>query len=455
MAPHSLWLAMLHGRTGSTLREYEHALEALPLRDANRSPSFVVLVGRRTKSEILRHFLRGADADCLPQNHGQAYLWYDRRSKHGENPTVYVDCELQTYDRSQCKGSNGRGPDTTRTMDWAVSSPRLFTRRKMGNLLCARVIAPLSAAVCYFASDLGGMRAVATLLAEQGVEKPPSDLPETVLPHVLVVVETASQDFDATVTESEFVESVVEIMRSLERYRREGDVRDALGLHFKQVRVIGLRRGTDVKSRATALRMRIVTVSKEASVARAACRLSLRLSHVQGLVGSLLDQFCRDHATPFSFVRASRPMGFTTQDFAAHLRELMDRVPLEISLWHLVAPLVASSMLLANYPPGAHLFPPGLVFQQLYRSVCKAAVYGRAVQPLVRKSLLAVIERDFESLFEELASASGEWAAAALHFRRLRSLHVYLRDLRSHKTCLSCLLRSPEVRLITLSEPFR
>ncbi|KAK4960687.1 hypothetical protein LTR66_012940 [Elasticomyces elasticus] len=276
-APHSLWLAMLHGRTGSTLREYEHALEALPLRDANRSPSFVVLVGRRTKSEILRHFLRGADADCLPQNHGQAYLWCDRHSKHGENPTVYVDCELQTYDRSQCKGSHGRGPDTTRTMDWAISSPRLFTRRKTGNLLCARVIAPLSAAVCYFASDLGGMRAVATLLAEQAVEKPPSDLLETVLPHVLVVVETASQKFDATVTESEFVESVIEIMRSLKRYRREGDVRDALGL----------------------------TISKKASVARAACRFSFRLSHVQGLVGSLLDQFCRDHATPFSFVRAS------------------------------------------------------------------------------------------------------------------------------------------------------
>ncbi|KAK4960688.1 hypothetical protein LTR66_012941 [Elasticomyces elasticus] len=101
-------------------------------------------------------------------------------------------------------------------------------------------------------------------------------------------------------------------------------------------------------------------------------------------------------------------------------------------------------MLLANYPPGAHLFPPGLVFQQLYRSACKATVYGRAVQPLVRKSLLAVIERGFESLFEELASASGERTAAALHFRRLRSLRVHLRDLRSYKTCLSCLLRSPE-----------
>ncbi|KAK4974003.1 hypothetical protein LTR28_010799 [Elasticomyces elasticus] len=344
-------------------------------------------------------------------------------------------------------------------MDWADSSPGLFTRRKMGNLLCARVIAPFSAAVCYFASDLGGMRAVATLLAEQAVEKPPSDLPETVLPHVLVIVETASQDFDATVTESGFVESVVEIMRSLKRYRREGDVHDALGLHYKQVRIIGLRRGTDVKSRATALRRRIVTMSKEASVARAACRLSFRLSHVQGLVGYLLDQFCRDYATLSHSCghlgRWSSPPKTLPRTYGNSWTKC--RWKFSCSIWsrlwlhlpcywrtihlaHTVSPHAGAT---TGLTPSA-VFPPILAFKQLYKSASKAAVYERAVQPLVRKSLLAAIERDFESLFEELASASGDRAAAALHLHRLQSLHVHLRDLRSHKTCLSCFLRTPE-----------
>ena len=228
----------------------------------------------------------------------------------------------------------------------------------LGSLLCDRVLSPFSDVICYFVMDLGGLRGVSKLMAWQAVESPSSDLP--VLPRILLVFDTSSPTFDENIAESRSLPLITETMQNFKQYSKAEDVDIDLKAHFHSIRVLGLNSSMSLAKRSCAFRKRILSMSEEACVSRQSTRVKFRFEHFKALSSLALEHFCSTITAPFSFIQAARPCGFSNEGFSACLRDLIEHMPSQAWLWHFVAPLVASALILSSYPPGSHRMTPAL-----------------------------------------------------------------------------------------------
>jgi hypothetical protein len=455
MAPDNLWLSLAASRASATISEYEHAFDRLNLPPSS-CPSLTVMIGRKTKSELLHGLVERGSKDMMPRMHGQAYLYADKSSKT-EAPTIYVDYELQSWDHAQPNELAGVGLPQKHTIDLFAQSEEAWSRRRVGNMICGRGIAPLCDTLCYFSMDLGGIRAVAASLAEHMSQKPSTDIPFSALPRVLVVVETMARNFDSHATEARVLAVTEEIWR-----RSAPDARDSfttrLRSHYYDVRVIGLAKRTKPQQKCAQLRKRLLCIRREVHLSRVASGLRYKRDHMFAFASKLIESVISVHAEPFSFVTASRPSRFCSIGLASHIEDLISLIPSEIWLCHLVVPLLSSSLILATYPPGSHgksiswmhgiptdcpEFPIMMVFDRIYRKDCTAAINEALVQQDGRASFLFNLSERLQIDHEQLKACAGS-GPVARHLRRLNDVHEYLGSIRSHKTCLCCLLRAPE-----------
>jgi len=108
----------------------------------------------------------------------------------------------------------------------------------LGSLLCDWVLSLFSNIVCYFVTDLGGLRGVSKLMAWQVVESPSSDLP--VLPCILLVFDTSSSIFNKNIAESKSLALITEIMQNFKQYSKAEDINIDLKAYFYSICVFGL-----------------------------------------------------------------------------------------------------------------------------------------------------------------------------------------------------------------------
>jgi len=349
----SPWLAVTHSQCQSTVTEYMQSRVSLQVMDSSR-PAFNTLVGRKTKSDVLRTWLKLSDKRALVDHHGQVCLWSDAATIQHSTPIIHIDYELQTYASSQWIPPSGTGPCIERQFSSYGGTLAPVVRRKVCNLLCARAIVPLCHTVCYFAADLGGTKAVAALLAQQTVLEPSSDLPASSLPCVLVVTDAAAKEFDAKAAEARLLTTISEMMRTQQGFAKQENVESQIQRHYRRIFVLGLPRRTLLRDRAEIIRQRLLTIIAEVQAVSIADQVSFRADHYFTFASRFLDHFCANSSSSCSLVSVSRPDGFTTKDYHSHIEELFSLLPAEIWLWHLAAPLVSSTILLANYPPSAH-----------------------------------------------------------------------------------------------------
>ena len=344
---HTPWLSLEHNtKTSSTIREFKQALPNLRL-PHDSSPALVLLIGCRAKANILRHWLQ-SNTCFLANPHGHMYAWSDRMLSQD---VVYLDFELHTHGKARQLYVKSQAPPKIRSVDWLQSPHGPLTRRRVGNLIAGRALGPVCCTMCYFASDLGGIRGVAALIAALVKEQPASDLPFECLPRALVVVESASSQLDCTTAKSELLCDLADLMTG------SIDTADSLNQqieqHFYCIDVLCVQR-RNAHTRTEMVRNRFVDLIRGWRAARLSSGLLFRRDHVYELAGKLLSHFCLHPATAFSFASSSRPEGLNLQFFSHHIREAIAIVPAEAWLWHFVCPLLASAILLANYPPDSH-----------------------------------------------------------------------------------------------------
>lgn len=349
----SPWITVTHSKASSTVKEYQGAWKALNL-NLSSKPLLTLMIGKKVKSEVLSQFVRKSDNGFLANGHGQVYLWPDPATVGTPTPRVYVDFELQAYVPPHCDATPGIGPEVSRLINWLEQKPAPLNRMKINNLLSSRVLGSVSDVVCYFASDFGGMRAVAALLAEQIQQESASNLPADCLPSVLVVADTTSPSYDSQIEENKLMESIAQILRKSNKPDPIEDVQAMIRGHFHQVRIVGIRKGDDSQSRARVVRRRLTAMCKRSLAFRAKAALLFSFPHIIAIFSNLLDHFCSNNTRPFCFIKASRASGMCLNEFSDHLRELWNLTPSEAWFWHLVCPLLSSCIVLAGYPPHSH-----------------------------------------------------------------------------------------------------
>lgn len=452
------WITVCSGKEGATL------VEGPPVQwphNPQQPPSFVTLIGKRTKSALLSHLLDLNEIrdkeDSRSTPCAQVFLRAEHRQRTDRSPLIFIDCAMNSGYSSQHKMCPSPGSIAPRRIEWLEHGQRLGKR--FANTLCTRVFAPFSSVLCYFAADLGGLRGVAVLLAEHITTCKMHDLPAAVSPRILVI-------FGSSTSYANTGEAEIKLFRLIRYYAQILTEDDGVALEIESrldsIRTLALPKDMTIEDQAVTFQKRISLMSHDAQNVRSSHYSAFSYGHFQALSSALLDHFCSNIHAPFSFIKASRPIDFTTAEFSVHLRELVDQMPSEAWLWHAVIPLLSSALALAVQPPGSHrnsttslisdlrliiislVYTPSAIFKALFYDDCKTVMSEYTIHEDIWNSFLRATEEDFCSLLTE-ASRDGQLDCVSLrHANRLRSLHHLLASVKSHKSCFCCSLRSSE-----------
>jgi hypothetical protein len=331
------WITFETSPGGSTVTQHEPCFVALDAIADGRTPSFVTLVGKRSKSTLLEQLLGNGAAIAT---HKDVYLRTSPKLTHNSTPMVVVDCGIAS---SQPQNPGAVVSPASSSTQWSLPITRDVTAD-----FCSRILAPFASVICCFVTDLGGPRATARWLARQIHATPTHDLAAT--PRLLLVVETSSDAFDESIAVNKARDL---LLAAIQGGSHEPGL-DYINKHFSSIEVLGIHSHRSIAVRSRALKRRLQGMSEAAMSDRLAASAQFDLVHFKTLTRRALDHWCSQKSAPFRFSLASRPLGFTSTNFKHCLQDFLGQLPSQAWLWHFAAPLVASSLLLASFPPHAH-----------------------------------------------------------------------------------------------------
>ncbi|KAI0165314.1 hypothetical protein GGR52DRAFT_103478 [Hypoxylon sp. FL1284] len=167
-------------------------------------------------------------------------------------------------------------------------------------------------------------------------------------------------------------------------------------------------------------------------------------------LGALFDRAFRDagQSPTFSFdcLRASRQDFPVSPSTATHLANFVNHIPSARRLQDFAAPMIASSILLDQYPPGMHLFKPTEVYHELYRTIClqvgrSAFQRDRDDGLLLPSAFSSSVLAHVESLFAQL---TGGRTASSIHRAVLANYAEEWRHIRGVTDCFACFRSKPQ-----------
>jgi hypothetical protein len=256
---------------------------------------------------------------------------------------------MNHYNESHWHNSLSSGPAAYTPIKWAP--PGRVASVDLGASICSRILLPMSNIVCIFASDFGGISGTARFIAKLIQDFYNHDLSGLFKPRLLVVASSQS----TRLTEAELESRMISIIRDQLCNDEDKDTESLIYGVFHSLRTLILLPALhNSKERAQFVRERLLIMNGDATESRISNRVLFSFSHVQSLCSSLIMHFCEEEDTAFSFISHSRPHGFSLGMLNEHLNSLLTMIPCEAWLWHFVIPLLASSLLLATYPPESH-----------------------------------------------------------------------------------------------------
>lgn len=344
------WLHLSHDSKEIILSEWEDNLSFERVdgfHDGQQKPQCITLVGRSAKNNIIKYMLARDGCQSF-EPHGQVKLSGDPCPRKGTEPVLFVDFELYHHSSSHDRDP---GPRSTVTKRAVQGSPSGQTACKhVSAKLLSRLFTPMSNVICYFVSDLGGLRSVAQLLARQAVDISPA----LSASRILLVVDTTDAEFQPSMYEDKAMRYIVDAMGLYKNFPSSDAAETALKAHFHDIRVLGLRTHISHLDRSKVLRKRLLADSHHIQDIRRSRQALYTFTHLRAFASLILDNVCQSRKRSVDFLKASRPAGFTIDKFPTNLSDLLQQMPSQAWLWHLMVPWVSSALMLENYRPGCH-----------------------------------------------------------------------------------------------------
>ncbi|PNP84297.1 hypothetical protein FNYG_02370 [Fusarium nygamai] len=178
--------------------------------------------------------------------------------------------------------------------------------------------------------------------------------------------------------------------------------------------------------------------------------LLLSIEHTNELFERAFESAGTLYQQPIDLIRSARRDIPVSTELADHLVQFMSHIALPEDLISFASPIIASSLVCDHYLPDMHLFNPQDVFQNLYRDICmeackQATAVDRNEEYLLPSGLLASIVREFSHLFNRVNQ--GE-SPKYIHKSLLIGHSDRWTNIKTCRTCFSCLTRIPERKLL-------
>lgn len=338
---HSAWLGLRSQGSETQLlvsSRLENLTKLIP-DPHSRHPSLLVLIGNTGKSVALRE-LFGARRDRqggLRRGTGEIHLHFDPSAIFFGRPLFIAEGDICNSPAG--KIVNERCHDVvTRT----VQRPRRWSKlEQISNGLYAQLLYPFADVFCFFSDDIGGFRQVARCLAEWLEQGCVSRI------HPRVVIVTEKVPVGST--------SEKEARKAFLWMLEEETARDPLQ-QMTSIDVIALfpSGSVSVDARLRPLKELLLKRSDQVRQIRAESRYLFSTAHLAAFLDSACEHFtaaCRD---PFDFVSASRAHNPVAPDLDEHFSNFIRQIKTAQDLAAFAAPVLGSSLLLDNYPPGTH-----------------------------------------------------------------------------------------------------
>lgn len=322
------------------IRSNLDALDQLPL-PPDVHPIIIAMLGKTEKSIILRKLLLD-HVDYQPISHKKLYLWTEPGSSLSDTPIILLDSELHV--RALRKHLD-TSPDERHEPGQKISCIPARSQEHAYRSVASHLITPLSSVIVIMFEDFSSWDAIAQFVAQHAIEMPENDVMRQLHPTVVVIVQFPPADFDVQATEHSLR---TDIRMALSDINSLGKVD-----MFDSTQIVALEGGNQ-EARATAVRNCITRLQTAILEARRASRLLFSWRHLKRIMQTLMGKLCQDPFGPFSLVRSCTPSKSDHSEFCYHLSNMLRMATSAEWQEHVIAPHVASCIMLATYPPGAH-----------------------------------------------------------------------------------------------------
>jgi hypothetical protein len=207
-----------------------------------------------------------------------------------------------------------------------------------------RLLSPFTDVFCFFAADLGGLQPIALRIASWLNTGPPSTLPVATYSQIIIVTESSTPELQ----ESGGLDHFLQLLAH--------ETRTDPSTCFAGVRVLSLLPDGDVSpsARHRKLKETLMGASDQVRSARIESRTLFSAQHFAAFLGHACSHFVTNPKEPFNFIRTSRIDNPPALDLKDHLTRFLLKINTLPELKSFGIPLIASSLLLDNYPPGMH-----------------------------------------------------------------------------------------------------
>ena len=341
--PHTQWLGLCRDSGRAALSQSDR-LQALiaGLGDPHvQQPSLLVLVGNTEKATAMRTLfgVKGSRR-CKIRHLGEVHVHLDPSTALLERPLLVASCDT----RERCQlWSDARGETCHGAQRHWLSRP--FARENAADEAHARILSPFADVFCFFAADIGGFRPAARRLAGLLMQRSSPCHPNRTLPSVVVATDALPCSAEAE------AEALAEFLRML----KEETAADPYQ-HLSSLEIVAVLPKGAVSPDARYLRLkeRVMAKSDQVRSVRRATRTLFSASHLAALLQGAGEHFANTVNAPCDPVTMSRTHRPVAADLGFHLANFLGHIRSSAQLTEFAAPMVASTLLLDSYPPGAH-----------------------------------------------------------------------------------------------------
>ncbi|KAG0649360.1 Calcium-independent phospholipase A2-gamma [Hyphodiscus hymeniophilus] len=363
--PESTWLTLRAGLKDMLLEEHHHpySLFKFMRRPEQQTPQMIMLLSQSTKTWAMGLLRFGSRPYEILT--GEVHLRLDDDTSRSDSPVLFADCELHNLSTVvKAESTRWLGDAVQRPLTWYHQTSNGLDPKSLAHLVYAKLLAPFSNIICFFAEDFGGQQALAEILVVWLVSfsNRSSDLAPPTYPRVIIMIrsddsitfdeEAATRIFMKTLgAETETKNGVM--TGELGDKLRKAKLDELLRQQFGGMRVVAFPGMDSTPREWRSLRARLLRESKEIQERRKENRVCFSAEHFKAFFHMATDHFCSTVVAPFSFVKASRTQNPVPAEFAFHIRRFTKRVNRK-QLLNFAVPMIASAFMFDTYVSGIH-----------------------------------------------------------------------------------------------------
>jgi hypothetical protein len=345
---HSRWLSVCEQSSKPALVQSDRlaALVQGLAAPSVQQPSLFVLVGGAEKSAAMQAVF-DIKKDRLPvMNHSRSeiHLHLAPSTALADRPVLLASCNVR---RRPARWAVARQSKCHKETRHALR--QLPPGGEGTNKVLARLLFPFADVLCFFSDDLGGFRQTAQRLALWLEQSRSSTAAEVPLPGVVIVT---SKLPPSAAAEAQAKRAFLWMLEEEMGVELGADLPKQLSAI--DVVAIRLRGATWTDAVCRRVKGRLMKQSDQVRRRRAASRALYSATHMAAFLKGAGAHLARSLDAPFDFIHASRLQNPVAPDLAEHLSNFLGCIDSSDQLTEFAAPMIASTMLLDNYPPGAH-----------------------------------------------------------------------------------------------------